>query len=195
MSLENEVVEETDDVVGDDAAQDTEVQDAPEPSLDELLNEFDEQHKPQKKEPAKKEDPDADVKAYVRAQMQQDVESSVKKDVESSVKLAKEAGELNLPDSLIDSYLRQTIQNDERLLNLWHARGKNRASFDAVIKNLGRQLAKSLEKPVDKSVSDSVSALESAVKSSSKSTKGEDKVDFLNMTPDKLREWEDKNLS
>lgn len=192
MSLENQVVDDVEDVANDDVAQDSETQDAPEPSLDELLNEFDEQNKPQEKK-AKKEDPDSDVKAYIRAQMQKDVEATVKKDVESSVKLAKEAGELNIPDALIDSYLRQTIQNDERLLNLWHSREKNRASFDAVIKNLGRQLAKTLEQPVDKSVSDSVDALESAVKSSSKTTKPQD-VDVLQMSKEEFRKWEAENV-
>ena len=192
MSLEEQVADQADEQVAN-SAPDTEAEGAPEPSLDELLNQYDEQttQAEPKKEP---DNENAQILEFVKMQMQERTEAQVKTDIEESVKIAKEAGDLDLSDDLIEHYLRSKIQSDGRFLNLWQNRGTNRAAFDAVVKSLGKELSQPKGK-VDEGVTADVDALASAVSGSSQTTVTDKEPDFLNMSQQDMEKWENKNLN
>ena len=198
MTLEDSVVDtEAPAAAPEGDAQEATENNAQEPSLDQLLTEYDQQsEQPKKVDEPKEEDNDSKVLAdYVRQQMEEKSEAAVKQDIESSVKMAKEAGSVELPDEIVDAYLRHKIQSDPRLMQAWQGRGNNRASFDSVVKALGRELSNSLGDKVDTGVTSSVNALASSVRASSKAKTKEGEPDFLNMKRSEFEEYKDKLLS
>lgn len=192
-----EVTEQPDDVVVEQDTPDTEGDSTP--SLEELLAQYDEETKPQEAAETKKDDNGAEVKLnkvlnYLEDQQRQVAEKQARDDLKTAVATTKEAGELDLPDDVIEAYIEHKARLNPKIRTAWLQRHNNKEGFNAVLKSLGRQLKTSLGTKADAETTSNVDAVMSAVSSTKTKTSKDENPDFIGMTPEEFSKWESKNL-
>ena len=146
-----------------------------EPSLDELLNEFNEPAQPTapapeaKPETAQPEGLD-DVVKWVNEQRQDAVQKQTQADIDAAVKAVGDALDTPLPDRMIRNFIVGEVEFDQRMLNAWAQRGQNRTAWDGVVKGLARELQSTLSEAPDTDLTAARDAARAAVRGQQKPT-------------------------
>jgi len=171
-----ETADVTDQVTEDVGAQD---------ELDTLLAQYDEAHEePQK--PTTTEQPqshsDPRVEALLARQERTDIDNAV-------TKLKDESG-TQLPDSMIEGYLRSKAIKDGRIDKAFNDRFNNPQGWEKVLKGLANDFKKEMESLPDSTLTANRDAVEAAVRSaSSTKTAPEPAPDFSKMSKSQLDKY------
>jgi len=152
-----------------------------EPSLDELLKEYEQgtEAKPEQKEaePDKKA-PDhpqmSEVLDFVREAQAERTQS----DISKAVQTAKDGNEALsvLGDTVVRRYLEFEAAEDPRVKNAWMARKSNPEGWNRVLKGLGDKLAKEIQAQPDPQLTNDREAAHASVRGSSTQAPPEEKV-------------------
>lgn len=173
MTEENETVatEAEESVAASSSAPAAEASSAQEPSLDELLEQFETktveppatQDKAEFKPEEAKSDKTEDrvYKEYIERQIQKEAD----RDLMNAVKMIKDTADIPLPDRHVRAILEDKAKEDARILSAWNKRNTAPKVFEDVMRAIGRELAKELEMPIDQTATNSVNAVTSAVHS------------------------------
>ena len=136
---------------------------AQEPTLAELLKEFDQS------EPAQTNSVDtsglADVVKYVRDQKVKDETAATREAIDDAVKRA--VGDRDLPPNLMEAFLKDRAEKDHLVMSAFNHRASNPDSYDRVMKRLGDELADILGKIPDPNVTADKAAARAAVQGAS----------------------------
>jgi len=152
-----------------------------EPSLDELLNEYEQgtEAKPEQKdaEPDKKApDPQmSEVLDFVREAQAERTQS----DIAKAVQTAKDGNEALsvLGDTVVRRYLEFEAAEDPRVQKAWVSRNSNPDGWNRVLKGLGDKLAKEIQAQPDQQLTNDREAARTSVRGSSTQAPPEEKLD------------------
>lgn len=165
---------------------------APEPSIDELLKQFDTTDTPpEQPKPDLKVDDLKEVVSYVREDREERIREKTDADVSEAVKTVK--GDLDIDEGLVKDLLYGKASNDPRFLRAFQMRRENPEGWDNVQKAFSRELASKLVKP-DQNLTDDRAAVEAAVRSASTGSADEAPPDFASMTDAEFNAWQSKNI-
>ena len=150
-----------------------------EPSLDEILNEWDEKDKgaaPEQTKPEeKKPDPQmSEVLDFVREAQAEKTQS----DIAEAVKTTKDGNEALsvLGDTVVRRYLEFEAAEDPRVKNAWMARNTNPEGWNRVLKGLGDKLAKEIQAQPDQQLTNDREAARTSVRGSSTQAPPEERM-------------------
>lgn len=143
-----------------------EVENAQEPSLDELLSSYDD--KPAKEEPQPKTETPVnnELLNFVERQMVKERDQAID---EAAKALKGEVGADHLTDKWFKGQLYLAASTDDRIMNAFENRTKNPTHWDAVLKKMGQELKGEMVQ-TDKASTESWNAVEASVHSTSTST-------------------------
>lgn len=174
------------------ASPQTEDKGAPDPSIDELLKQFEATETPPEQQPDEiKAD---DLKEFVReakADRTERLREKTDKAVSEAVKAVK--GDLDLDDGVVKDLLYGRASTDPRFLRAFQMRHENPTAWEGVQKAFGRELAEKMVKP-DQNLTDDHAAVEAAVRSASTGSSDEAPPDFGSMSDAEFNTWQRKNI-
>lgn len=171
----------------------TEGKGAQEPSIDDLLKEFDTTDNPTEQQSADlKAD---DIKEFVRT-AKEDREERIREktdaDVSEAVKTVK--GDLEIDDGLVKELLYGKASTDPRFLKAFQMRRENPDAWGRVQKAFNTELVSKLSPKTDQNLTDDRAAVEAAVRSHSTGSPDETPPDFNSMSDAEFNAWQRKNI-
>lgn len=174
----------------------TEDKGAQEPSIDELLKQFEQtETPPEQTNDIKADDLKADdikeVVSFVKETREDRIRETTDKDVSAAVKAVK--GDLDIDEGLVKELLYGKASTDPRFLRAFQLRHENPEGWTGVQQAFGRELASRLAKP-DQGLTDDRAAVEAAVRSASTGSSEEPPPDFGSMTDSEFNAWQSKNI-
>ena len=140
---------------------------APEPSVDELLQEFDAKTTPEPKPETTPEKDDRLDKVfdYVERKATEEVAERTNKDISDAVKTT--VGDSDLDPEYVEGKLHFKANTDPAFRNAWMSRHKKPEQFQQVLRAYGKELAGKVNSNIDTSVSNDRAAVAAAVRSQS----------------------------
>lgn len=173
----------------------SEVDNAQEESLEDLLKDYDSQEEPET--PVKQQEPAIDrnrlaaVEAYMQQQMQTQNRSAIDEAAKSVKQAAGEVG-ANIPDRLFRGALRDEAAENPAIEAAFNDRFNNPIKWEKIITQLGSKIAKDLT-PKDSRATESWNAVEGAMHSASTSNQEETMPDFNKMSDAEFAKWKIEN--
>ena len=145
-----------------------------EPSLDELLTEFDSAGPPEQKqaESPKKADVSDELLDYIRSQQAKETQA----DISAAVEFVKKSGVKGISDRLIESYLQTEAAGDKRIQEAWNQRQANPEGWSRVLKAVGKKIEGEIEPQPDAQLTNDREAARDAVRGSSTEAPPETKM-------------------
>lgn len=171
----------------------TEETGAQEPSIDELLKQFEATETPTEQPKPEAISAD-DLKDFVRTakdDRDERIREKTDADIVAATKVVK--GDLEIDDGLIKDFLYGRASSDPRFLKAFQMRHQNPDAWAGVQKALGRELASKMVKP-DQNLTDDRAAVEASVRSHSTGSADDSPPDFNSMTNAEFDKWERENI-
>lgn len=153
---------------------------AQEPSIDELLKQFETDTKPEQKSTDLKADDIKEVVDYVREDREEKTRERTNADISSAVKAVK--GDLDVDDDLVEGMLWRKASKDQRFLRAFQLRHENPSTWADMQKAMNRELAGKITAKPDQNLTDDRAAVEAAVRSASTGSTEEPLPDLGSMT-------------
>ncbi|MGI9503675.1 MAG: hypothetical protein ACR2RE_11530 [Geminicoccaceae bacterium] len=172
----------------------TEEQSAQEPSIDDLLKEFETDTKPE--QTSAKSDVGVDdlkeVVSYVREDRERRDREQTQTDIAGAVKAVK--GDLAIDDDLVEGLLYRKANTDQRFLRAFQLRHESPGTWANMQKAMHRELADKVSAKPDEALTDDRQAVEAAVRSASTGSSEDAPPDFNSMTDQELNAWQRKHI-
>ena len=170
----------------------TEDTSAQEPSIDELLKQFEQTDTPEQKQPQKiGADDIKEVVSFVREDREARIREKTETDIQAAVKNVK--SDLDLDDGLVRDLLYGKANTDPRFLKAFQMRHENPTGWESVQKAFHKELRTKLVK-TDQDATDDRAAVEAAVRSASTGSPEEPTPDFGSMSDAEFNAWQRKNI-
>lgn len=167
---------------------------AQEPSIDELLKQFDSPD-PQPEQVAKTEikaDDIRDVVSFVKEDREDRLREKTDKAISEAVTAVK--GDLDLDDGLVKDLLFGKASTDPRFLKAFQMRHENPSGWKSVQTAFSKDLATRLGPKIDQNLTDDHAAVAAAVRSQSTGSPDAAAPDFSSMSDYEFNEWQAKNI-
>lgn len=152
-------------------------------SLDAILDEFDEEVKPEETQKESGQDVN-EILDYVRNQQKREAMEQTTTDINAAVDTVLDGVNLGLPDDLakdvVEGLLYKQVENDKRLLGVFVNRRQNPSAWKSVLNHIKQDIQSRYN--VDTKTTQDWNALESAVRSSQTSNATESQPDVSNMS-------------
>lgn len=172
----------------------TEDKGAQEPSIDELLKQFEATETPpeQAAKPEIKADDLREVVSFVKEDREERIREKTDKDVLAAAQVVK--GDLDLDDDVIVDFLYGKASRDPRFLKAFQMRHENPDGWNRVLKAQGKELVDKFGPKIDQNLTDDHAAVAAAVRSASTGSSEEAPPDFNSMSDAEFNAWQRKNI-
>lgn len=159
---------------------------AQEPSIDDVLSEFDKEFSNDKKEP---EQVDTDRLAQLEERLNFMENQSTNSDINSAVESISKEIDANVPKRALRGMLNDMAIEDPRLANAFANRYQDPKGWNKVLKAAAKSIQKEFSGLPDKQLTDDRAAVTAAVRGASKTTVEDEAPNFVGWSDSRFEHW------